>query len=176
MEEMLDKDKKTILIVDDEQHIVDILVYNLQKARARTEREAIAINIATDVLEIAKSLNYSEVFISNENSEFKTLLNNKYSNLQNSNNTVNCNYSDVNNIHYKIQVTVSNYYPADIEVEDQNDLVKQITAEVMYPVGNSTKSINIAPPPEKIFFTDFNFKCCNSFGICFCSVCFFINF
>ncbi len=30
-EEMLDKDKKTILIVDDEQHIVDILVYNLEK-------------------------------------------------------------------------------------------------------------------------------------------------
>lgn len=29
--EMMDKDKKTILIVDDEQHIVDILVYNLQK-------------------------------------------------------------------------------------------------------------------------------------------------
>jgi len=31
MEEMLDKNKKTILIVDDEQHIVDILVYNLEK-------------------------------------------------------------------------------------------------------------------------------------------------
>ena len=29
--EAMDKDKKTILIVDDEQHIVDILVYNLQK-------------------------------------------------------------------------------------------------------------------------------------------------
>lgn len=31
MEEVLNKDKKTILIVDDEQHIVDILVYNLEK-------------------------------------------------------------------------------------------------------------------------------------------------
>lgn len=120
------------------------IVYNLQKIRSRTERETIAVNIATDVLEIARSLNYSEVFISNENSEFKTILNNKYSNLEISNNTVNCNYSDVNNIHYKIQVTVSNYYPADIEVQDQNDLVKQITAEVMYPVGYSTKSINIS--------------------------------
>ena len=29
--EVMDKDKKTILIVDDEQHIVDILVYNLEK-------------------------------------------------------------------------------------------------------------------------------------------------
>jgi two-component system response regulator VicR len=31
MDEVMDKDKKTILIVDDEQHIVDILVYNLEK-------------------------------------------------------------------------------------------------------------------------------------------------
>lgn len=31
MENVIDKDKKTILIVDDEQPIVDILVYNLQK-------------------------------------------------------------------------------------------------------------------------------------------------
>lgn len=30
-EEIIDKNKKTILIVDDEQHIVDILVYNLEK-------------------------------------------------------------------------------------------------------------------------------------------------
>ena len=29
--EIMNKDKKTILIVDDEQHIVDILVYNLEK-------------------------------------------------------------------------------------------------------------------------------------------------
>ncbi len=31
MDEVMDKDKKNILIVDDEQHIVDILVYNLEK-------------------------------------------------------------------------------------------------------------------------------------------------
>lgn len=30
-EEIIDRDKKTVLIVDDEQHIVDILVYNLEK-------------------------------------------------------------------------------------------------------------------------------------------------
>lgn len=30
-EEVMDKEKKTILIVDDEQHIVDILIYNLEK-------------------------------------------------------------------------------------------------------------------------------------------------
>ena len=31
MEEEFEKDKKKILIVDDEQHIIDILVYNLKK-------------------------------------------------------------------------------------------------------------------------------------------------
>ena len=31
MEEIVEKDKKTILVVDDEQSIMDILVYNLQK-------------------------------------------------------------------------------------------------------------------------------------------------
>lgn len=35
-EELIDKDKKTILIVDDEQHIVDILVYNLEKEGYKT--------------------------------------------------------------------------------------------------------------------------------------------
>ncbi len=33
MDEELENDAKTILIVDDEQPIVDILVYNLQKRR-----------------------------------------------------------------------------------------------------------------------------------------------
>jgi two-component system response regulator VicR len=34
--EVMDKEKKTILIVDDEQHIVDILVYNLEKEGYKT--------------------------------------------------------------------------------------------------------------------------------------------
>ena len=31
MEENLERDQKTILVVDDEQQIIDILVYNLEK-------------------------------------------------------------------------------------------------------------------------------------------------
>ncbi len=47
--EVIDKDKKTILIVDDEQHIVDILVYNLEKEGYRTLQAndgVTAVNIA----------------------------------------------------------------------------------------------------------------------------------
>ncbi len=121
------------------------IVYNMQKISAKSEREAKAINIATDVLEMAKSLDYSEVAILNEDSELKNSLNNKYTDLEISNNTANCSYSD-NNVHYKIQVTVSNYYPTDLEESEKEnkDFVKQITVTVTYPVGNSTKSIDIS--------------------------------
>ncbi len=50
-EEMLDRDKKTILIVDDEQHIVDILVYNLEKEGYNTLQAndgQTAVDIALD--------------------------------------------------------------------------------------------------------------------------------
>lgn len=50
-EEIIDKDKKTILIVDDEQHIVDILVYNLEKEGYNTLQAndgVTAVDIALD--------------------------------------------------------------------------------------------------------------------------------
>ena len=122
------------------------IVYNLQKVRAKSEREANSINVATDVLEIAKSIAYSDVTIS-ENSEFIARLNNKYSNLQilnDENKLVNCSYIDNNNIHYKIEVDVANQYPSEIDESEKMDYVKKLTVTVTYPVGNSTKSINIS--------------------------------
>jgi two-component system response regulator VicR len=49
--EVTDKEKKTILIVDDEQHIVDILVYNLEKEGYNTLQAndgVTAVNIALE--------------------------------------------------------------------------------------------------------------------------------
>jgi two-component system response regulator VicR len=49
--EVMDKEKKTILIVDDEQHIVDILVYNLEKEGYNTLQAndgVTAVNIALE--------------------------------------------------------------------------------------------------------------------------------
>lgn len=122
------------------------IVYNLQKVRAKSEREANSINVATDVLEIAKSIAYSDVTIS-ENSGFIARLNNKYSNLQilnDENKLASCTYIDNNNIHYKIEINVANQYPSGIEESEKMDYVKKVTVTVTYPVGNSTKSINIS--------------------------------
>lgn len=50
-EEIIDRDKKTVLIVDDEQHIVDILVYNLEKEGYNT----LQANDGVTAVEIALS-------------------------------------------------------------------------------------------------------------------------
>lgn len=117
------------------------IVYNLQKTSVRTEREVIALNITTDILEIAKNLDYSEVVISSEDSGFKQVLSNKYTNLQVLNvpeNTLNCTYVGNNDVHYKIQVSI---FSDDLE---KINFVKKITVTVTYPVGNSTKSLDIS--------------------------------
>ena len=122
------------------------IVYNLQKTRARTERNAIAVSTAVDILEIAKTINYSNVVIS-ENSEFISQINNDYLNLQiseDTEDTVTCTYIDDNNVHYRIEVNITNQYPSEIQESEKRDYVKKITVTVDYPVGNTTKSINIS--------------------------------
>ena len=122
------------------------IVYNMQKTRVRSERVANCINVATDVLELAKNMDYSEVIIS-ENSEFIRNLNNNYLDLQileNTDNIVNCSYIDNSNVHYKIEVSITNQYPSEIQESEKRDYVKKITVTVTYPVGNTTKSINIS--------------------------------
>ena len=122
------------------------IVYNLQRVRAKSEREANSVNVAVDVLEIAKAMPYSDVTIS-ENSAFIERLNNKYSNLQileDESKIANFTYIDNNNIHYKIEMDITNQYPSEIEESQKMDYVKKITVNVIYPIGNTTKSINIS--------------------------------
>ena len=130
------------------------IVYSLQRTRARTEREATAINIATDILEIAKSLNYSDIVLSNSNdSAFKTRLESRYTSatfngtldaLESNYDYAYYTYADVNNKHYRIQVGVLKYYPDGEENTEDIDFVKRVKVNVTYPVGNSTKSIDIS--------------------------------
>ena len=56
------------------------VVYNIQKTNAGIERKTNAVNIATDVLEIVKSEQYSDITVSN--SKLVTDLNNKYTKIK----------------------------------------------------------------------------------------------
>ena len=127
------------------------IVYNLQKNRATTERKAISLSIATDVLEIAKSLNYDEIDLSD--GALKAVLDTKYiSSDYNSNIDISetgytyayYTYTGENNVHYRIQVGVLKYFPEYENNTNTEGLVKQVKAIVTYPIGNTTKSIDIS--------------------------------
>ena len=129
------------------------IVYNMQKTRARTERHVVAVNIATDILEIVKSLNYENVDVS-EDGELNNLLKKIYTlSSYNSNiDTQEENFSQysyytfvgTNNEHYRIQVGILKYFPEEEENIDSSGYVKQVKVIVTYPVGNTTKNINIS--------------------------------
>jgi len=119
------------------------IVYNLQKSRIKTEREATAVSIAVDILEIAKTLNYNDLNLIE--GEFKSILDNKYEVSGQNSNTENDAYytfiSDKDN-RYKIQVSVLKYTPENISNTD--DFVKQVKVIVTYPIENTTNSIDIS--------------------------------
>ena len=114
------------------------IIYSIQKTNAEVERKSEAISIATDILETAKSLEYSEVSL-DEGKQLVLELNNKYTNVN-----PNYEYSKTGNknVYYKIEIEIENYYPQNTtEIED---LVKKLKVTVTYPIGNITKSIDIS--------------------------------
>ena len=129
------------------------IVYNMQKTRARTERQVVAVNIATDILEIVKSLNYENVDVSEEG-ELNNLLKQRYT-LSSYNSNIDTQeekfsqysyytFVGTNNEHYRIQVGILNHFPEGEENTDGTGYVKQVKVIVTYPVGNTTKNINIS--------------------------------
>ena len=62
MEEIIEKDKKTILVVDDEQSIMELLVFNLQKEGYNT-LEAYDGLTAVDIA--LKQNNYIKIYLQN---------------------------------------------------------------------------------------------------------------
>lgn len=129
------------------------IVYNIQKSNAGVARKTKAVEIATDILEIAKSEEYADV--ETENSKFVTDVNEKY-NLSDYTNTEKeeegynyIYYSAIgdNGEHYQIQIGIKNYYPSSDENED---LIKQIKVRVFYPYGNIIKNVDIGMVKQNI--------------------------
>lgn len=121
------------------------IVYNIQKTNTYVERESEAVKIATDIIEKAKSFEYSNLELT---SLYQELLNNNY--LESSytlNGQTGENYRYLSkkgskDEHYQIQIYLENYYPED--VVNKEDLVKKIKVTVIYPIGNTTKTIDIS--------------------------------
>lgn len=139
------------------------VVNNIQRLNAKAERQANAVNIATDILEIAKSLNYDgvETVISETDPDTKkafiTSLNAKYGTptyeaiasdtVEDKYRYVYYSYSGEKNVHYRIQIGVLNYEPEN--VQSSADLVKKIKVTVTYPIEKNTKNIDISTVLQK---------------------------
>ena len=139
------------------------VVNNIQRINAKAERQANAVNIATDILEIAKSLNYDgvETVISETDPDskkaFTNLLSTKYgtpqyetiaSDVEEENyDYVYYSYSGEKNVHYRIQIGLWKYKPE--ETQASPDLVKKIKVTVTYPVDKNTKTLDISTVVQK---------------------------
>lgn len=98
------------------------IVYNLQNTRARTERKVTALNIATDILEIVRSLDYSDINLE-YNGTLKNSLNNKYT-TSDYNSSIDSSeegyaytyytHEGENNVHYRIQLGILKYVPENV--------------------------------------------------------------
>ena len=120
------------------------VIYNIQKTNIYVERKSEAVRIATDIIENAKSISYDEVTIINL---YQKLINSNYNT---STYTINGQTGDnyrylsklgSKNKHYQIQINLENYYSEGVS---QEDLVKKLKVTVIYPTGNTTKTIDIS--------------------------------
>ena len=123
------------------------IVYNIGKINAEVKRKTSAINIATNVIEIIKTEDYSN--LTTDNSKLNADIGSKYEKSTYTNkDKEETGYSYVyykatgsKDEHYQIQIGIKNYYPSDI---DKLDYVKQVKVRVFYPYGNSVKDIDIS--------------------------------
>lgn len=123
------------------------IVYNIQKINADVKRKSAAVNIATNVLEIVKSEEYSDIITTE--SKLTTDIKRKYEESTYKNTEKEeTGYSYIyykatgeKGEHYQIQVGIKNYYPSDV---DREDYVKQVKVRVFYPYGNNVKDIDIS--------------------------------
>lgn len=126
------------------------IVYNMQKTRVKTERQAEAVDIATNILEVVQTISYSGISTDN-NSLLITKLNGKgYTNPSSpvsEDGFSNITYSHIgkNDVHFRVKVGVKKIVSEeDASLENPPDLLKQVKVMVEYPIGNSTKSIDIS--------------------------------
>lgn len=126
------------------------IVYNMQKTRVKTERQVEAVDVATNILEIAKITPYNENYNTTLNANITqkgytatSKLETDVENGEQNFNYLYYSYTGKNDIHFRTQVEIQKYIP---QGQDQSapDLVKIVKVTVTYPIGNEFKTIDIS--------------------------------
>lgn len=119
-------------------------VYSIQKNSNSVKRESRAVKVASNILEIAKSVGYEDLKFS-EGSNYTQALNENYEQYRSSaDDNANCLFKGTDGEYYKIDIKISNYYPEGIEEEDKEDFVKKVNVVVTYTVANKQKKVEIS--------------------------------
>lgn len=133
---------------------IGAIIFNITLANNNTKRKVNAMNFATSILEIAKETDYDKLKLENteEKEEFLDKINEKFG-ITSENGEFSL--KDENNTSYKVKVTITKYIDTEEyasshdSTDEKKDLVKTITTEVEYPIGNETKKVNVSTVIEK---------------------------
>lgn len=133
---------------------IGAIIFNITLANNNTKRKVNAMNFATSILEIAKETDYDKLKLENteEKEEFLDKINEKFG-ITSENGEFSL--KDENNTSYKVKVTITKYIDTEEyasshdSTDEKKDLVKTITTEVEYPIGNETKKVNVSTVIKK---------------------------
>lgn len=130
------------------------MTYNIKKTESYNTKKGHATQIAIEILEMAKSVEYQNLNFNNDNSEnFLNKLISRFGNTVKpdvSNNSYVYKIfalSGSNGEIFEIRVGLKNYYPADIDYYHANqDVIKKVNVIVTYSVGAKTETIELCLP------------------------------
>lgn len=136
--------------------IITATIFNINKNNSLTERKAQATNIASNILELSKSVNIDKINSTalDESNEFYTKLNARYSIDLVEGTTIGIeeekivfSVADSKENHYKVYILVKDY--KEYEENKENDeilenIVKKVTVTVQYRSNNETRSIEMS--------------------------------
>lgn len=145
--------------------IIGGIVYNISKAGNGLSQKSYAINVATNILEIAKSIDdikyvYSKTDEEPEESETKSFiyfLNNriqsKISDAQiqtvDGDEHIVLTVQDQKHNHYRAIIDVVDFADVTSSPDPKNNIVKEVKANVTYSVGSKLKNVEISTVVSK---------------------------
>ena len=107
------------------------MIYNINKKNNSMKRQAQATNIAVNVMESAKGINIEDLTVEALNEEICNL----YS-------SDNANVLEINNVSYKLEITVTDYSETNTNAEPNK--VKTVKAIVTYQVGGKEEQVELS--------------------------------